>query len=248
MQDNGESSLQPMTSPLADKAAINAYIQLKEESEKLQAENAELKKSIEREALYHRNLYKQWSELHAYATTQDVELRRLSLQQSRRKKFYPYAFYGLLCIVVGLAVFNYNSIVKRDREEYSFGAARGRQSTAQAASFIDAGKKDSDAAHNAKIPAGNLAESKLSLDSSAVAGKNGAIQKNLQRYLVKSKSYFHNRPDVNTRRNTFVLPWNDAYGIVTALDDRNGFIYIIFTNRAGRTSRGWILKSDLQPL
>jgi hypothetical protein len=65
---------------------------------------------------------------------------------------------------------------------------------------------------------------------------------------VKAKSYFHDKPDTGTRRGTFVLPWEGEYGILTALDDMNGFIYIVFTNHAGRKSKGWILKKDLDPL
>ena len=63
------------------------------------------------------------------------------------------------------------------------------------------------------------------------------------RYTVKSKAFFHNSPDDATRREAFIVSWNNA--ILEALDDKNGFIYVVYTNEAGQTSRGWIKKSDL---
>lgn len=61
--------------------------------------------------------------------------------------------------------------------------------------------------------------------------------------LAVSKAYFHNSPDENTRRNAFIVHWNNA--VLEALDEENGFIYVVFTNHLGQTSKGWLRKSDL---
>lgn len=65
-------------------------------------------------------------------------------------------------------------------------------------------------------------------------------------YMVISKAYFYNSPDESTRRNAFVIPSNSA--ILTALDEQNDFIYVVFTNQLGQTSKGWISKASLQPV
>jgi serine/threonine-protein kinase len=64
------------------------------------------------------------------------------------------------------------------------------------------------------------------------------------KYKVTSIAYFHDEPDENTRRNAFIIHWNNA--VLTALNELNGFVYVSFTNHLGQTSKGWLLKSDLK--
>jgi serine/threonine-protein kinase len=75
----------------------------------------------------------------------------------------------------------------------------------------------------------------------AIEGADGSSLNN--RYKVKSKAYFYNLPDEDTRRRAFIIHWNNA--ILSPLEDKNGFIYIVFTNHLGQTSRGWLRKKDL---
>ena len=70
--------------------------------------------------------------------------------------------------------------------------------------------------------------------------------KNQHQYMVVSKAYFYTEPDENTRRNAFVVPSNNA--ILNALDEKDDFIYVVFTNQLGQSSKGWLRKKDLQPL
>jgi serine/threonine-protein kinase len=64
--------------------------------------------------------------------------------------------------------------------------------------------------------------------------------------LAVTKAYFHNEPDESTRRAAFINIWNKA--ILTPTEERNGFVYIVFTNHQGQTSRGWMRKKDLKPV
>jgi hypothetical protein len=64
------------------------------------------------------------------------------------------------------------------------------------------------------------------------------------KYSVISKAYFYNSPDETSRRNAYINKWN---GFITATDELNGFIYVVYTNEEGQTSRGWLKKSDLRP-
>lgn len=63
------------------------------------------------------------------------------------------------------------------------------------------------------------------------------------RYKVRNVAYFHNQPEADTRRAAFINHWNNA--VLKPLDDKNGFIYIVYTNEQGQTSKGWLSKSDL---
>ena len=67
-----------------------------------------------------------------------------------------------------------------------------------------------------------------------------------ERYTVISKAYFHTTPDESSRRDAFINPWNNA--ILTPQDDMHGFIYVVYTNADGQTSRGWLRKKDLKKL
>jgi len=68
----------------------------------------------------------------------------------------------------------------------------------------------------------------------------------LGQYKVLAKAYFHNAPDESTRRKAFITHWNNA--VLTPVEEKNGFFYIVFTNHLGQTSKGWIRKKDLQKL
>ena len=63
------------------------------------------------------------------------------------------------------------------------------------------------------------------------------------KYRVTSKANFYNSPDEKTMRNTFIS--ESANKVVNALEDKNGFIYVEYTNDLGFTSKGWLSKTDL---
>lgn len=56
--------------------------------------------------------------------------------------------------------------------------------------------------------------------------------------------YFHNTPDVKTRRNAHF----DSRELVFVQKIQNGFGYVEFTNDRGQTSKGWIRISDLEEM
>jgi serine/threonine protein kinase len=67
-----------------------------------------------------------------------------------------------------------------------------------------------------------------------------------EKYKVRTVAYFHNKPDESTRRNAFINHWNNA--VLKPRDEKNGFIYIVYTNDEGQTSKGWLNKKDLIPI
>ena len=66
------------------------------------------------------------------------------------------------------------------------------------------------------------------------------------RYLVVAgRAYFHNEPNAGSRRDAYLTPSDE---VMTAIEERGDYVYVVFTNRDGVTSRGWVLKNDLSPI
>ncbi len=185
----------------------------------------------------------------------------LKPKQNAKWKANQYILLGLLLIIVLVVLYNYvfkNNDDKKTMPQTSSAKKNGIDtSTAGYVTNQQSLKADSIKRITAEKNTGSSAEIKsVPVNSPAVKKDQPSIQQDATvavkkapvKYVVKIKSYFHDAPDKNTRRSTFLLPWDDAYGIVTALDENNGFVYVVFINRAGRTSKGWILKSDLEAL
>lgn len=62
--------------------------------------------------------------------------------------------------------------------------------------------------------------------------------------LSATRAYFYTNPDERTRRNNFLAKWNSPE--LTALDDKNGFIYVVFFTTNGQVTKGWLRKRDLR--
>ncbi|HEU4903311.1 MAG TPA: hypothetical protein VFT06_10975, partial [Flavisolibacter sp.] len=73
--------------------------------------------------------------------------------------------------------------------------------------------------------------------------KDTSDNNSLVRYKVRSKAFFHDSPEESTQRKAFIVHWNNA--VLKPLRDRNGFVYVVFTNHEGQTSKGWLSKDDL---
>jgi serine/threonine-protein kinase len=67
-------------------------------------------------------------------------------------------------------------------------------------------------------------------------------------YKIINKAYFHNAPDERTKRNAFVVHWNNSYTTINPLYEKNGFVYVVFHNHLNQTSKGWLRKKDLKPI
>jgi|GEM_PF-6029844 len=76
--------------------------------------------------------------------------------------------------------------------------------------------------------------------------KNNTTGGNKERYKILEKAYFHDQPDERTRRQAFINHWNNSYATLQALDEKNGFIYVVFRNHQNQTSKGWLRKKDLK--
>ena len=61
--------------------------------------------------------------------------------------------------------------------------------------------------------------------------------------VFSTYAYFHDRPDEASIRKANINRWNNAR--LTAIDDQNGYIYVVYKNDQGQISKGWLNKKDL---
>lgn len=95
---------------------------------------------------------------------------------------------------------------------------------------------------NIALPASNVSKAQQPKQSSDV---EKTIYKNPpdgQRYKVINNAYFYTMPDLHTRRNVYIIPGEEP---VTALYEKNGFVFVSFIDSKGTTTKGWVLKKDL---
>lgn len=182
------------------------------------------------------------------------------------------AFVMLLLITLGLAAFLAYSYFNYSSNEIKSSISDSTVATDTAPSFIPIQKKKTvekkkDSLLQLKHVADSIRKANkkkvLIDDSSKIEGADGnqspdnttspGDQQDQQddnanasgKYAVLSKAYFYNSPDETTRRPAFINKWNKA---VTASDEMNGFIYVVYKNEEGVTTRGWLRKADLKPL
>ena len=213
---------------------------LQEENHRLRTENADLRKALEKEEFLHKNLYKQWTELNALALIKDRESKRIELKRTFFGNLSKYSFYALLLILI---VFTFYFFSKGDKKPGSSQTLADIRDTVNPAMKVQSAKdtkqenEDAVLSSSKQVPANNPSITPIQ-----------ETTKTFNKYRVKTKAFFYNNPDEGARRNIFLLPYEGSYGMITPLDDKNGFIYIVFTNHVGRTSKGWIRKSDLEPV
>ncbi len=65
-------------------------------------------------------------------------------------------------------------------------------------------------------------------------------------YLVISTAYFYSEPHEQTQRKSYINHWNNSYASIKPLEEKNGFIYVVFKNHRGQTTKGWLRKKDLE--
>lgn len=201
---------------------------------------------------------------------QEILALRDSVQRTpHRQGVAPSAFYALLLVTALLAAFAAYSLLSgrrglasgsldvssqlntpQEREEPLPGGGQGiggGQENMQTTTTTTAGtgedtaqlrQEEKGAAPTDPMTFDTATQQKLPAQPTATTPN-----RNLGVYKVKEKAFFHDEPNAATRRNAFIVQWNNA--LLTALDEKDGFIYVVFTNDAGQTSKGWLLKDDL---
>ena len=67
-----------------------------------------------------------------------------------------------------------------------------------------------------------------------------------QGYTVINKAWFHYAPDSSKRKTFYLQPRQNLVIVPTA--EENGFVYVVYVNKKGQSTRGWLDKKDLEPV
>ena len=78
----------------------------------------------------------------------------------------------------------------------------------------------------------------------SIINKKGNVAET--KYRTKSNAYFYRQPDIKKRSSLYLGQSNPT--ILTPLKENNGFVYVIYTNTRGRTTKGWLNKKNLRPV
>lgn len=65
------------------------------------------------------------------------------------------------------------------------------------------------------------------------------------KYVVVTRAYFYSTPDSNARRDIYINRYSNT--ILTPIDEKNGFVYVVYINKRGESTKGWLNKKDLRP-
>jgi hypothetical protein len=60
--------------------------------------------------------------------------------------------------------------------------------------------------------------------------------------VVADKAYFHNQPNDESIREAYL----EQGERVSYTSENNGYLYVVYTNNSGQTTRGWINKNDVE--
>jgi eukaryotic-like serine/threonine-protein kinase len=69
--------------------------------------------------------------------------------------------------------------------------------------------------------------------------------RNIKYSVAVPKAYFYEQPDVRTKKPLY-LSADTGSTELTASQDSNGFIYVVFFNTEGEITKGWLRKQDLR--
>lgn len=67
-----------------------------------------------------------------------------------------------------------------------------------------------------------------------------------KQYTVITKAYFYSEPNTGKRRSFYLQPRKDL--VLNSTNEQNGFEYVVYVNKKGETTKGWLNKQDLQPV
>ncbi|MGN6532375.1 MAG: HsdM family class I SAM-dependent methyltransferase [Ginsengibacter sp.] len=165
---------------------------------------------------------------HFYKTPAPLKKRR------RKRKAFPGIFLLILVIILGFSYLNY---FKANNNQNTQDVTNDSVKTLL--------QMQSQNSIRAKT---NPSENKKSISAKEILNKNesATIHKSSQRYTVVNKAWFHSEPD-SGKRKAFYLQGGQGQVVVPTREE-NGFVYIVYVNKKGQSTHGWLAKKDLEPV
>ncbi len=168
---------------------------------------------------------------HFYETPAPLQKRR------RRRKAFPAIFFLLiLVIILGFSYLNYF----KANNKRNTGSANS--DSVKTFSEMDAQTSTMSKTHPAEIKKNIPAKEIL-----PEVNKESTIAHNSsQRYTVINKAWFHSAPDSGKRKTFYLQPQQSI--VLAPTREENGFVYVIYVNKKGQSTHGWLAKKDLEPV
>ncbi len=240
-------------------------------NQKLLREKEELQSALAKQELNDKIMYRQWKEISEQVSSKERELKELKQKLTRPVISVPvlsglivaamlvgaFAFYLLLPGKTENEITNKPNPISTIKDTIAHDNSKQIEQQPAAANLTiekDTFKYKSEMPLQEKPPSQVTQKNIPELHTQASTANTVNFSKklpaenneNLGEYKVKSRAYFHDQPDDNTRRNAFIVHWNNA--VLKPLDEQQGFIYVVFTNHLGQTSKGWLNKNDLMKI
>jgi len=156
----------------------------------------------------------------------------------RKRKLFPALL--LILILVITAGWSYLYYFKDNKKMNPFGmsdadSVKTISNLPVPTSKIESGTKPAEREKNANTK-------KISNPVSKVQdSQNGS-----KRYTVVNKTYFHSAPDSSKRKGFYLQPRQDL--VLVPTEEENGFVYVVYVNKKGESTHGWLAKKDLEPV
>jgi hypothetical protein len=193
------------------------------------------------------------SDLQYQVETKDRELYQYQYNDynpPKQKGVSSASFFFVLIIALGLGGYNiYNSVIKPYQDDQVDTSSRVNSKINYS---IDSSllpktkqplKKIKTKLKKPAVPASDLRNDPTGKEGDGVnTVSNNTNASKANRYKVKSTAYFYDSPDEKSWRDEY-LTANKA--IFTALQEKNNFIYVMFINSEGETTKGWLSKKQL---
>ncbi len=191
------------------------------------------------------------NELKFQVEVKDNELYQLNMEcynTPKKKGISTSAFFFVFTIALALGAYNiYHSFIKPFQDSLvgaSTQQVNNKVNNAIDSSLISKIKPEKKAKSRSKRPSTLPVTNKKtgSSDKSRYTGKPEFNNPGGNKYKVTNNAFFYAQPNKNSRNNYYVTV-SDA--VLTALNEKDEFVYVEFINSQGKPTKGWLSKKDL---
>ncbi len=95
-------------------------------------------------------------------------------------------------------------------------------------------------------PAPDNTTTKSAVTENSTTENTTSTNESSKKYTVINKTWFHFGPDQGKIKPVFLNPRKDV--VLTPQAEENGFVYVVYVNSKGQSTRGWLNKKDLEPV
>lgn len=196
------------------------------------------------------------SDLKYQVESKDREIYQLNMEkynQPKRSGISRSVFFTVLILVLGLTGYAfYNVVIKPGRQETAkeTDAKKSSDIAADSSSVSSAKNKKKTnikAKRKATLPATDkkTAPADKAKNATSVIDNKEEILGAGHQYRIKNLAFFYEMPDKHSLTGYYVAGRDVT---LTSLQEQPDFVFVQFSNRAGKVTRTWLARQDLNPV